>query len=854
MQIGTRNQQGFSRRRPRKLNWQNIGWRHTRFAAGMESEVSFTRLVRAIFDAFQGMTRTSAVVSDQTESEAVLHRNRNDGDDEDAAFRSHVSPLLMKFRDENMERTYQASLRAHRDSQTTTAMQALVALSLVVLWAVFVLTEFLEPQSEVNRIAGNTTKTPRTTMLMGKTACFGPCLSVIDIAGFGLIAAYKYVANHIEVMGSTLRFFSIVLSVGFPIFWISWMTITKNLKRGQPFVWNAHLASLFRDGRSQSDDPYPRNSPYDGLTESSKVIANLIDRYDHENGRCMYDDGDGAMDSGGEESFEACAASSYQTMFVAYSITTANNKIITGTVAMLSIFLAINLALGKVLYFGTSDIVIGYLLLISQLYSYAPWQYAHHTLMDSTVYGFALYLMVRENESTTRRQFYSSWQRALLLEEETAKLSIDSLKMNTALLSAERRFELLTKARDVVDTPDATVATSSKLLNSEQWALSANLNDALLRRKDFGGLDHVWQVDFNEISGVRRLKSGSAFDTFRGKYRDEDVMIKRPAAAPDDSDSVLDKKIARFGIEMELLSALNHRNVVAMIGASWEDQLCLVLEYPRCGLLAQVVREEPAYLQQHWHEILLDVANGLSFLQSHHRICHRNISPGCIFVQFNGLYSIGELHDCVQYPSNGAELTVDQPSCAFNGDHINDLFHVAPEVHRGTTKGVFEADSTCDSYSFGMLALALCISPSSLRDAIEGAHAQRPNESGSDDDGLESKTEAAEDSEGPTFVVDDADAALKLRLGESSGLPNDQVSVDFVVHGWRPRTSSLFSARSDGLPLRGMEERVVNLIKLCWSHDASRRPVCAELVREMHQLIAELKEKNSAEYSADTHT
>ena len=49
----------------------------------MESEVSFTRLVRAIFDAFQGMTRTSAVVSDQTESEAVLHRNRNDGDDED---------------------------------------------------------------------------------------------------------------------------------------------------------------------------------------------------------------------------------------------------------------------------------------------------------------------------------------------------------------------------------------------------------------------------------------------------------------------------------------------------------------------------------------------------------------------------------------------------------------------------------------------------------------------------------------------------------------------------------------------------------------------------------------------------
>ena len=805
------------------------------------------------------MMRTSAVVWDRTESEATLHRNLKDIKDEDAAFRSHISPLLIKFRDETMERTYQTSLRAHAASYEMTAVQALCSFSMLSIWTLFVLRETRDAVSVALRFAGNstdvTTNDRRTHMRMGKSACFGPCLSIGDLLTLGLLIATKYATNRSKVMGSTLRFCFMSLCVGLIILFFCWTAITGDLYAGpmRPFAWNALVSSVFRDCRAEKDDPFPASSPNSGLFESRDVVANLVDRYEHDNERCLYNDDGQDVVWGVDDTYEMCAASSYQNMFVAYGYVAANNKISVAMIAMISIYVAIEFVLGEYFHISCYDLVMVWLILINVTYFYVPEQYATATVVDLGLATLPLAVLVRENALSTRRQFYSSWQRTILLEEETAKLSIDSFKMNTELLSAEKRFELLTKVPDVVNQVDerydAMSATSSKLVNSEQWTLSAKVAGALQRNQDFcSRIDNMWQIDINEISNVRRVKRGAFFDNFRGKYHDKDVMIKRPVLAPEDDDATIDKKLVHFAVEIEVVSGLNHRNVMAMAGACWKDQLFLVLEYPRGGVLAQVTREDPSYVQHHWHNILLDVANGLNFLQSHHRICHRNISMDSIFVHFNGLFIIGELHDCIQYASDG-ELTSDVPSRhVFDAMHVNELFHVAPEVLRGTTVGTLERDGTCDSYSFGMLAVALCISPSSLRNFVEIAHLNRANQTDLSANLSSSRMGVGESKASDIDGVESTTSDQPSNAGKSNPqptgfiLPSDAVSVDFLIRGWRPQADQMFDGTDGRYSMHEVKRPVVEMVERCWSQNASERPTCAELVRGMYILIGQLQQ------------
>ena len=199
----------------------------------------------------------------------------------------------------------------------------------------------------------------------------------------------------------------------------------------------------------------------------------------------------------------------------------------------------------------------------------------------------------------------------------------------------------------------------------------------------------------------------------------------------------------------------------------------------------------------------------------------------CIFVDQNGLYSIGELQDSVQYLGDG-ESHFPGGNGAHNIDaaHINDLLHVAPEVHV-----MGRVSSTCDSFSFGMLAVALCVAPTSLRDFIEKMHAEH----------LE---ECPEES-----TIDEE--VSRLSISKNSRMLSDTVSVNFLGQGWRPPISPILKQQDCNLHLSDLTETILDLITGCWNQDPTKRPACSKILRVAHVLVEKFKRNSNQDPEDD---
>ena len=683
--------------------------------------ITLRRLLKLVFDIFR--QRHSDY---RGESRPDLPQSSREEKNEDAAFRCQISLLSLKFRDNSVERTFQASFRAHMDSTVTTARQTLLAFVLFGVVSAPVIqnlkrigAQFLYDYSDNVRRKG---------------LCIGSCFTILDVSGMLLLVVYKYISNYNRVMQSSHRFLLFIVAFGLLASYFIHALLSGMYADTSFIVQKRDISILMRDARPHEVDfVHDKNLHF---LNNLPMLAMLLDELLYYMDICLEqysDDGvDTTINSPEEVDTESCTAAIHQTTFMAYGVVGMHNKVLENIFLLLLIYFATEFILGGHFYPSYTEVAIIFLLISNILFFSTPRQHALITLLELMCFIIIpLCLIVRETSYSSRRQFFSSWQRNLLLEEEAANLSVDSSKTNTALESAKKRFELLTKAPDEVTTFDDSKSPisahdMSKSVVSEQWTLDSKFGDALARNKYFGAkMDHAFHIDVSKISDLHHLvKCDPSFKIFQGKFEDSEVMVKRLNISPTDDNSMVDTKMARFSAEMNLFGTLNHRNVVAMIGANWKDHLCIVLECPHLGLLCDVVKNDPSYLKKRWHDILHDVANGMHYLQSHHRICHTNISMSCIFVDQNGLYSIGELQDSVQYLGDG-ESHFPGGNGAHNIDaaHINDLLHVAPEVHV-----MGRVSSTCDSFSFGMLAVALCVAPTSLRDFIEKMHAEHLDE------------------------------------------------------------------------------------------------------------------------------
>ncbi len=87
------------------------------------------------------------------------------------------------------------------------------------------------------------------------------------------------------------------------------------------------------------------------------------------------------------------------------------------------------------------------------------------------------------------------------------------------------------------------------------------------------------------------------------------------------------------------LQQVNHKNIVQLIGASWDKppNVCIVMEYVPNGDLSELLHKDPSRPLSWAHplfKIACGIGNGLQYLHESH-IVHRDVKVGFFFALSN---------------------------------------------------------------------------------------------------------------------------------------------------------------------------------------------------------------------------
>lgn len=147
--------------------------------------------------------------------------------------------------------------------------------------------------------------------------------------------------------------------------------------------------------------------------------------------------------------------------------------------------------------------------------------------------------------------------------------------------------------------------------------------------------------------------------------------------------------LQRFMREGEVLSQLNHPNIVKLLDAvQVKDQHYLVMEYVSGGSLRDILQKTPRLSVQRALYIALDLADALT--RAHRLgILHRDIKPDNVLVAEDGT---PRLTDFGMAQVNGT------PHITQDGAIVGTLAYIAPEIFTGE-----QADERTDIWAFGMM-------------------------------------------------------------------------------------------------------------------------------------------------------
>lgn len=180
---------------------------------------------------------------------------------------------------------------------------------------------------------------------------------------------------------------------------------------------------------------------------------------------------------------------------------------------------------------------------------------------------------------------------------------------------------------------------------------------------------------------------GGMADVFQGRdvQSGERVAIKRMRGELTYSQP---ESIERFRRESEVLSKLNHPNIVQMLGAGESDgQYYLVMEYVGGGTVADLLKRQPQLPLEHALGIGLELADALA--RTHHlKIIHRDIKPTNILLTEEGTPRLTDF---------GLAFSTGIPRLTQPGIAVGTWFYLSPEVCRGALP-----DERSDVWSFGI--------------------------------------------------------------------------------------------------------------------------------------------------------
>uniref|UniRef100_A0A453CHW8 Protein kinase domain-containing protein n=1 Tax=Aegilops tauschii subsp. strangulata TaxID=200361 RepID=A0A453CHW8_AEGTS len=212
----------------------------------------------------------------------------------------------------------------------------------------------------------------------------------------------------------------------------------------------------------------------------------------------------------------------------------------------------------------------------------------------------------------------------------------------------------------------------------------------------------------DNFDSSRILGIGGHGTVYKGILKNMPVAIKRCAI-------VDERQKKEFGQEMLILSQINHKNIVKLLGCCLEVEVpILVYEFVLNGTLFELIHGKNQALQISFSILLRiahEAAEGLNFLHSYASppIIHGDVKTSNILLDDNYMAKVSDFGASILAPSDKAQfVTMVQGTCGY----------LDPEYMQ-----TCQLTDKSDVYSFGVILLEILTGQLPLK--LEGSEKQR---------------------------------------------------------------------------------------------------------------------------------
>jgi len=200
-------------------------------------------------------------------------------------------------------------------------------------------------------------------------------------------------------------------------------------------------------------------------------------------------------------------------------------------------------------------------------------------------------------------------------------------------------------------------------------------------------LKNVGFVRWNDVHLTDKIGQGGFGVVYKGTWKNQVVAVKKLFC-----DDMEEREYENFQMEIELMSKLNHKNILSFLGAALETTSFLITEYMDRGNLSDVLTAQPNISLKLKVQMALDAAQGIFYLHSQNPIIvHRDLKSLNLLV--NNEYTVKVADFGLSKATTGKSLN----------SKVGSLNWCAPEILLKRMPYTPKSDV----YSFGMVLYEL---------------------------------------------------------------------------------------------------------------------------------------------------